>query len=81
MTLPSRTRPLTRNLLLRTSWSWKMLRTMTYKFDDAAEGQGVGLEAAGLELASPGADVDRFGAGRTAEGGGEEAKSEGEVGI
>ncbi|RXH85035.1 hypothetical protein DVH24_041803 [Malus domestica] len=28
------------------------------KSHDAAEAQGVGLEAAGLELASPGADVD-----------------------
>ena len=39
-----------------------------------AEGQGVGPEVVGLELASPGADVDQFGAGRTSEGGGEEAE-------
>ncbi|CAN6569243.1 unnamed protein product [Malus baccata var. baccata] len=40
------------------------------KSGDAAEGQGVGPKAAGLELASPGAD-----------GGGEEAEGEGEVEI
>ncbi|KAM1039923.1 hypothetical protein ACFX2I_029177 [Malus domestica] len=80
-TLPSRTRLPTRNLFLRTSWSWKLLRKMIYKSDDAAKGQGVGPEATGLKLASPGADVDQFGAGHTAEGGGEEAESEGEVGI
>ncbi|KAM1044580.1 hypothetical protein ACFX2J_035488 [Malus domestica] len=74
-------RPLTRNLLLTTSWSWKLLRTMTYKSSDAAEGQGVGPEAAGLELASLGADVDQFGVGCTAEGDEEEADSEREVGI
>ncbi|KAM2621384.1 hypothetical protein TB2_026145 [Malus domestica] len=55
------------------------------QFGDAAEGQGVGPEAVGLELASPSADVDQFGGGgvgpQRALGGGEEAKSEGEVGI
>ncbi|KAM1042398.1 hypothetical protein ACFX13_032182 [Malus domestica] len=76
--LPLRTRSPTRNLLLRMIWFWKLLRTMTYKSGDAAEGQGVGPEAAGLELGSLGTDVDRFGAGRITEGGGEEAESEGE---
>ncbi|KAM1544787.1 hypothetical protein ACFX15_044539 [Malus domestica] len=51
------------------------------KSGDAAEGQGVGPEAAGLELVSPGADVDQFGAGQTAKGGGEEVEGEREVGI
>ncbi|KAB2603506.1 vacuolar iron transporter 4-like [Pyrus ussuriensis x Pyrus communis] len=54
---------------------------MTYKFGDAAEGQGVGPETAGLELASPCADVNQFGAGRTAEGGGKEAENEGRWGF
>ncbi|KAB2608542.1 vacuolar iron transporter 4-like [Pyrus ussuriensis x Pyrus communis] len=54
---------------------------MTYKSDNAAEGQGVGLEAASLELASPCADVNQFGAVWTTEGGGKEAENEREVGI
>ncbi|KAM2541690.1 hypothetical protein TB2_021225 [Malus domestica] len=52
---------------------------MTYKSGNAAEGQGVGPEAEGLELASQGADVDQFGVGHTAKGGGEEAESEEEI--
>lgn len=44
---------------------------------DAAEGEGVGPEASGLELAGAGPDVDGFGPGRAAAGGGEEAESEG----
>ncbi|KAB2627027.1 vacuolar iron transporter 4-like [Pyrus ussuriensis x Pyrus communis] len=79
--LSSRTRPPTLNLLLRMSWSWKLLRMMTYKSSDADEGQGVGPKATSLELASPGADVDRFGVGRTVKGSGEEVESEGDVGI
>jgi hypothetical protein len=46
---------------------------------DAAEGEGVGPEAAGLELASSGSDVDGFGLCWVATGGGEEAVEE-EVG-
>ncbi|KAM1042223.1 hypothetical protein EV1_031021 [Malus domestica] len=40
------------------------------KSGDAAEGQGVRPEVAGLQLASLGADVNQFGAGLIAEGGG-----------
>ncbi|TQE06851.1 hypothetical protein C1H46_007489 [Malus baccata] len=43
-TLPSRTRSSTQNLLLRMSWSWKLLRTMTYKFGDVAKVEGGGEE-------------------------------------
>ncbi|CAN6693774.1 unnamed protein product [Malus baccata var. baccata] len=40
------------------------------KSDDAAKGQSVRPEAASLELASLGTDVNQFGAGLIAEGGG-----------
>ena len=43
---------------------------------DAAEGEGVGPEAAGLELAGSGSDVDGFGLCWVATGGGEEAVEE-----
>ncbi|KAK3029549.1 hypothetical protein RJ639_038438 [Escallonia herrerae] len=47
------------------------------KAGDAAEGEGVGPEAAGLELPGAGGDVGSRGSGRLAARGGEEAEGEG----